>query len=400
MNEDKLKTQYDRLLKDEDFDRLDLGLKNPNIFQILRITNSEIRHSNFLSWLLDPNQTHKLGDIFLKRFLREVFSSDKFGEIDQVDVEAMDLTSVEIQREWKNIDLLIKLDNVVVCIENKVLSKEHSNQLKRYKNTIEQQFPHHRQTFVYLTPEGESSENEADTYEPISYEFVVTTLERIISVYGESLNVQVTNYIKDYTTIIKRELMGTDKLTELSRKIYQNHKEIFDFIIEHKPDVLDEVKSIFEKRIEKRGWILGSKGKGYLRFTTQKISELTYINTNSNGWRNKESFLFEFVLNPSKNRMNSKTVIAPSDQNYNTTRLSEILMEIDEFKQPWGKKWLVNYQRLVKFPFSKVDDMSREEIELEFDEIIEGFAPIVNFVENKFVEHQKELMLMKHSASN
>ena len=44
--------------------------------------------------------------------------------------------------------------------------------------------------------------------------------------------------------------------------------------------------------------------------------------------------------------------------------------------------------------------MSREEIELEFDEIIEGFAPIVNFVENKFVEHQKELTLMKHSASN
>ena len=31
----ELKSKYDKLLKDEDFDKLDLGLKNPNIFQIL-----------------------------------------------------------------------------------------------------------------------------------------------------------------------------------------------------------------------------------------------------------------------------------------------------------------------------------------------------------------------------
>ena len=60
MDKESLKSRYDSLLKDEDFDKLDLGLKNPNIFQILRITKNEIRHSNFLSWLLDPNQSHKL----------------------------------------------------------------------------------------------------------------------------------------------------------------------------------------------------------------------------------------------------------------------------------------------------------------------------------------------------
>ena len=78
---DDLREFYDDLLKDPDFDRLDLELKNPNIFQILRISNNEIRHSNFLSWLLDPNQSHKLGDVFLKRFLREIFSSNKLSPI-------------------------------------------------------------------------------------------------------------------------------------------------------------------------------------------------------------------------------------------------------------------------------------------------------------------------------
>ena len=168
--------------------------------------------------------------------------------------------------------------------------------------------------------------------------------------------------------------MGTDKLTELSKKIYQNHKELFDFIIDHKPDVLDGIKTIFEKQIQKRGWILGSKGKHYLRFTTPKISELTYINENSNGWRNKESFLFEFDLSPVNNRMSTKMVISPSDSNYNTHRLSEMFKEIEGFKQPSGKKWLVNYHKLVKFPFSKVDDLSEEEIELEFNKILDGFS--------------------------
>ena len=395
MNAEQLKSSYDKLLKDEQFDRLDLGLKNPNIFQVLRIAKNEIRHSNFLSWLLDPNQSHKLGDIFLKRFLREVFSSDKFSGIDQVDVEGMDLSSAVIHREWKNIDILITLENVVVCVENKVLSKEHSNQLKRYKDIIESQYPEHHKTFVFLTPEGDTSESESDTYEPISYEFIISSLERIKSVYGSSLNEQVRNYISDYITIIKRELMGTDELTELSKKIYQNHKELFDFIIERKPDVLDEVRSIFDRLIEERGWILGSPGKSYLRFTTPIISHLTYINTNSNGWRNKESFLLEFVMNPSKNRMNSKTVISPSDPNYNTERLSEILMEIEGFKTPYGKKWLVNYQKLVKFPFSNLDDLSKEEIENEFNKILDGFEPIVKLVEDKFIEKREEIEALK-----
>ena len=41
----------------------------------------------------------------------------------------MNLTKVEILREWKNIDILIVLENVVVCIENKVLSK-HLKKIK------------------------------------------------------------------------------------------------------------------------------------------------------------------------------------------------------------------------------------------------------------------------------
>ena len=66
------------------------------------------------------------------------------------------------------------------------------------------------------------------------------------------------------------------------------------------------------------------------------------------------------------------------------------------FTSPSGKKWLVNYQKLVKFPFSKVDDLSEEEIEFEFNKILDGFSPIIKSVEDKFVEHRDELLIMKN----
>ena len=395
----QLKNKYDKLLKDVDFDKLDLGLKNPNIFQILRISKNEIRHSNFLSWLLNPNESHKLGDIFLKRFLREVFSSDKFGKVDQVDVEGMDLSKVQIIREWKNIDILIKLKNIVVCIENKVLSKEHSNQLKRYKEIIKSNFPNHHQTFVFLTPDGNLSENESDLYEPISYEFIVDSLERIVSVYGKSMNEQVKNYIKDYNKIIKRELMGTDNLTKLSQKIYQNHKDLFDFIIEHKPELIDDLSLIMKEEIVKRGWILGSEGKYYIRWITPKIQNLIHYNEIKNGWKNRESFLFEIVIYPSTNKFNFKTVLSPSDPNYNSERVEEMLMEIKGFRKSKGKKWLCNIDKKENFVYDDIPSLSEKELRSIVNNFYDKINPIIESVENKFCEHKKELTDLKNNIN-
>lgn len=396
MTEEELKEKYDRLINDEDFDRLDLGLKNPNIFEILRISKNEIRHSNFLSWLLDPNGSHKLGNIFLKRFLREVFSSSKFNDIDQIDVEGLNLSDIEIRREWKNIDILIHLENVIVCVENKVLSSEHSNQLSRYKSIIETEFPQHKQTFVYLNPEGISSIEESENYHPISYEFVIDSLTRIISIYGESMNTQVKNYIKDYITIIKRELMGTDKLTTLSQKIYKNHKELFDFIIDRKPEVLDNVRSLLNSLILDKGWSLASENKYSIRFNTPGTTPFVFINKSKNGLKNRESFAFEFYLSSTKNLISFFPVIAPCDENYDTSRLSDILQEISGFNKPIGKKWLVYKTHKERFPFDKLLELTEDEIIERLNKLLDKIIPIVIQVENKFEEYSEEIQSLNN----
>ena len=392
----KLNNLYDGLLKDENFDRLDLGLQNPNIFQILRISKTEIRHSNFLAWLLDANQSHKLGDIFLKRFIRQVFTSEKFHDVNQIDVEELDLSKVQILREWKNIDILILLENVVVCIENKVLSKEHSNQLNRYRKIIDENFKDYRKTYVFLTPEGDLTDDETEIYEPISYNFIIETLEKIISIYGESVNDQVKNYIKDYITIIKRELMKTDQLTILSQKIYQNHKELLDFIYEHKPEVVDDLRKSMREELPKRNWIEGSENKYYVRFLTPKIKDLIYYNVETkNGWTKKESFLFEIVLYPSSNQLTFKTVISPSDPEYNCKRLEDILLEIDGFSGSKGKKWLVNIIKKEKFSYDDIPTMSSEELQGIINKFFDKISPVIAKVEEKFLEHKNELIKMK-----
>ncbi len=65
--------QITNLLQDNNFELLSLELKKPNIFRILNITHYEIRHSNFLAWLLSPHEKHGFSTLFLKWFLREIF---------------------------------------------------------------------------------------------------------------------------------------------------------------------------------------------------------------------------------------------------------------------------------------------------------------------------------------
>lgn len=44
--------------------------KEFNIFKILKLDKYEIRHSNFLAWLLNPKESHNLGDKFFKQFFQ------------------------------------------------------------------------------------------------------------------------------------------------------------------------------------------------------------------------------------------------------------------------------------------------------------------------------------------
>lgn len=45
-----------------------------NLFDVLKASRNEIRHSNVLAWLLDANENHEIGDIFLSIILNTMIA--------------------------------------------------------------------------------------------------------------------------------------------------------------------------------------------------------------------------------------------------------------------------------------------------------------------------------------
>ncbi len=122
-----------RLLQEDCLNQIASVAGQFNIFEAVGMANQEIKHSSFLAFLLNPNETHGLGAAFLQGFLSCIFDSDS----DECpNYGSWNLAGLEVEREWNFIDLLIRIpkERVVVVIENKIWTDEHSNQLSRYYN--------------------------------------------------------------------------------------------------------------------------------------------------------------------------------------------------------------------------------------------------------------------------
>src|SRR2546425_6587194 len=97
-----------------------------NLFEALGMQRAEVRHSQFLAYILDPNRPHGLGDEFLKRFLYKALTA--IGSKDPAPAEMMivDFDQTNVYRERANIDVLVTLGggHAVVAIENKIGADE------------------------------------------------------------------------------------------------------------------------------------------------------------------------------------------------------------------------------------------------------------------------------------
>ena len=325
------------LVKDANLELLEMHLAKPNIFSILKIEKAEIRHSNFLAWLLDPSGSHNLNDRVLKWFLKEVFSDQKIDWMDEFTVDGLTFHTIQIYREYKNIDLILVCDEFVIAIENKVLSTEHSNQLTRYEEIVKKDFNNKKHAFIYFTLYGDEPEKEENASIYVNYSYIRfdAILSQIVNIYSDILPDKAFVYIQDYIEILRRFVMQDDKATLIAQEIYRNHKEAIDFIIESKPDRLLLIMPIALNVIKNAGYIPGTQNKGYARFLTPEINDIIPRDS-INGWKNQELFLFEISM-WSKNIV-LKTVIAPGNENQRNA-IREALLEIPKARNSQTKMW-------------------------------------------------------------
>ena len=98
----------------------------------------------------------------------------------------------------------------------------------------------------------------------------------------------------------------------------------------------------------------------------------------------------------SSNKLNFVTVLSPSDDNYDSRRVEEILLEIPTFRESKGKKWIVNIDKKESFIYDDIPSMSDEEIRDSVNKFFDKITPIVEKVENKFLEKENELLRLKN----
>ena len=291
------------LLDIDCLDQLDEWTGKFNLFDILKITRAEIRHSNLLAWLLTPYENHGLNDSILKGFVKFAITALESKKDELFDTLLMDFGSFSILREWHNIDVLAISDKekYIVCIENKIDTGEHDNQLDRYQKILSDSYPDYRKTYIYLSPTGAES-SIPDTWISMSYTEVIRIIEN--SCKKTKLLPEAEMLINNYIEAIRRDIVGDERLAKICSEIYSKHKRALDLIFENKPDRASDVAEYFRNwgvqktKVGEIEIVLDKCSKTYTRFKTPTMSAiLPDAEKPLSGWNTKNHYFYEIINN-------------------------------------------------------------------------------------------------------
>lgn len=220
------------VVENDDLLELEARIGRFNIFDALGIARAEIRHSNFLRFLLDPNESHGQGDVFLRAVLMDLLkvAPAQLRPLSPIEVDGAELRGVEVFRERDRIDLEIvcREPRFVIAIENKVDSGEHGDQLARYRGSIRRRHGDSPTMFVFLTPGGDDASE--PSWVPYSYQQLHHTLSRVRASNHNSIGDDVLAFLDHYLNLIGTRFMNDAKIDELCERIFRNHRQAIELI--------------------------------------------------------------------------------------------------------------------------------------------------------------------------
>lgn len=208
-----------------------------NLFDLLDRRTDEVKtHSMFIAELLNPNGSHKMGDIFLKLFFKIVLLdkceiTPNFKNV-KVEVEKFIGKINEEKDEGGRLDIVLSNSNFTICIENKIYASNQPNQLERYANYLKRK----KSTTIlfYLTLHGTEYtnsikgstklKNEKDYYQ-ISYKKEI--IEWLELCFEKSSNYPILREcIKQYIILVKSltNQLSNNMDTEIKNEIIENLK--------------------------------------------------------------------------------------------------------------------------------------------------------------------------------
>ncbi len=307
--------ELNSLVEDPNLAELEEIISKFNMFEALGIVDAELKHSRFLGWLLNPSQTHSIGDEFLKIFLKwmsKIANAQKIAAPSVVEFDSWDLTETDIRREWHNIDILIRNSTYKFScvVENKVWTKEHDNQLAKYRETVERSFPG-KSMFVFLTPAGEKPSD--PNYISLSYseirDMIIVLLQR-----EKDISDDVATLLNHYKMTIERDITQGDRIKELSRMIYRTHRKALETIMQEADSLQNAILTMVAALIpENNELLLEQSSPSIVRFIAKKFDDLVPKSGSGQWMKSRRMLVFEFKALP--NRSAIHLYIGPGDGN-------------------------------------------------------------------------------------
>lgn len=275
----ELEALEDFVLANPELAELEALLDQFNIFEAMRAERTEIRHSDFLAFLMDPGRAHGLGDLVLKSTLQAVLKAkgDYPPGVTPIDLDSWDMTTASVSREEFNIDILIRYEvqgrKLIVLIENKIDSTEHSNQLRRYYDGIVATNSGAQIVAVYLTPDGEQPTDER--FLPLDYGTIADMLGELINRRRNQLGEAVGLALEHYVKMLRRHIVTESEVARLAKVICTKHRRAIDIIFEHRPDARDLIVEQLTTLIQNTpGIALARASKSHVSFLIDKLSRI------------------------------------------------------------------------------------------------------------------------------
>lgn len=215
--------------------KLDKWTDNFNLFDVLKITNMEIRHSNILAWFFDPNENHAMGDAFIREFIRRIAVKNQQDHLNYFDLLLQDFYSYQVYRESNHMDIVLysRTEQTAIIIENKIWSGESQHQLHDYVEKSQIAYADCKQIlYVFLTPDGYPA-SDPERWISFSYEEIVESLE--CAAEDQQLRGEVALILKNYIETVRKNIMKEkdEELIRICNEIYNQHRTALRLIFEN-----------------------------------------------------------------------------------------------------------------------------------------------------------------------
>lgn len=279
---------------------LEARLKVFNTFDVLRCSNTEIRHSNVLAWLLDSSENHGFGTRFLREWLSMLLAAPH-----QQNEGLRDLLSklegggirVLANREWRgdsngtlSIDILLEFLSgasvqAVLCIENKVGDKQRDGQLADYRTMVARFYPERCRKFhIFLSRDGEDPADAA--FIPTTYSSIARALQ--VCLEQHPCDDRVKHFLRDYLHVLHNHFMTDSPERKLALDLYRRHRKAFDYIFEVRPDQLTDLTHIVRTGLDENARAAGivrlRMDKGIIRFVPESWNRPSNRVKDSEDW--------------------------------------------------------------------------------------------------------------------